>query len=787
MKTRPSAFGAYILKLLALLSVFSTAASTGWAKGTPQAPTCSRSLWLAMASPGNVVVRTEPNSGNATFDVPIALLPFVQWSKDGSCAQPESAGLKITLTIAPLGGGGAFTFTQNFQLPKPLNPGQQPLPGRLSFPVPAGSLPAGSIPAECTVEGVLSVVFGPPSSTGAGTLSSTGGTMVCLVEPAPNASGAARLDVRYLPLDKKGTEIFPTCRRGDQAIFYFLINNNDANNSATLDLESEGKQIARLPDGFAPNDPQLAYSSLVHSISNPLPGTETFAAAFTDELAPGALIPEPDPDTSGPIALARTGVVVAPLGSIIVPVSMRSYAASADGSCSQRFLKVTGKFADMTPALGCASSGLVVGNVGSKSPLLEISDTIKSSSRVSASWTPAELFDEQSPIEGASIHGAGNLSIGQLSDPRRTETAGANVPLSQTGNVRFPISVTDSLRLDRKFASLNCRVDALAPDPANAGALALLCDGFHTAFAGALSGPLPSNVRVRLPLIVPNPIRHMLFDIFYDVSTDSLQLTEPNPPIGVNPISYSGTLAELIKRPPANLRVDLGTTRTFTLRSQLGLPVITTTPIGLSQTMSQPGNAAAIEVTTTPEILGAKWRTGLFPAAASSLSCGNHGLLGTPIQLAFNPEKAAENDTENISVLNISVAGAANSPARVPVDLRAVYDICLQDDSNGNSLALNSGTGDYVLCQNGRVFKVLGKPWRFTGTIKLIGSVIHLDDVLMTTGDLGFPTGFYLVSADFDFLNKTGTVSVKLSAGSVSGSQIFPVNDTNTADSDCCH
>src|SRR5207244_5421886 len=121
-----------------------------------------------------------------------------------------------------------------------------------------------------------------------------------------------------------------------------------------------GRQAARLPDGFVPTDAAAPYAAGVYAISNPLPDTDTFPAAFADPVSPGALLQQPDPGTPDPFHLAQTGIIIAPLQSIIVPIAIRSHGMCKSGSCNERSVRVEGTFSDGKPALGRAGTALLV-------------------------------------------------------------------------------------------------------------------------------------------------------------------------------------------------------------------------------------------------------------------------------------------------------------------------------------------------------------------------------------------------------------------------------------------
>jgi hypothetical protein len=92
--------------------------------------------------------------------------------------------------------------------------------------------------------------------------------------------------------------------------------------------------------------------------------------------------------------------------------------------------------------------------------------------------------------------------------------------------------------------------------------------------------------------------------------------------------------------------------------------------------------------------------------------------------------------------------------------------ICLEDDSNGNILQLNTRTGDYLFRQCATGFTLAGK-----GAITICGCTITLQD----------PVADHNVIASIDTCQRRGQASVR-SASRVTGFTIF---DANTANDSC--
>ncbi|KAA3661582.1 MAG: hypothetical protein DWQ10_04235 [Calditrichaeota bacterium] len=113
----------------------------------------------------------------------------------------------------------------------PTTPGPQNLSGPATLTIPAGTVTPG-LNYTCTVVGTYSVTF-TGGSQGNGTISGTVDTEICIVEPSPINELVPHLDMSLLPVNNQP---FPVCRRGDQNTLFYLIENNDPNETVTLDL-----------------------------------------------------------------------------------------------------------------------------------------------------------------------------------------------------------------------------------------------------------------------------------------------------------------------------------------------------------------------------------------------------------------------------------------------------------------------------------------------------------------------------------------------------------------------
>ncbi|HEX9652426.1 MAG TPA: hypothetical protein VGA99_01840, partial [bacterium] len=278
-----------------------------WSCGGTPVPNCGRTMWLALLTPRNIVFRA-----GVPIQVPVGVMPYLFWNVNAPCAQPavgasapgvstpasifNNASLIINVTCTPLGGSpvqlGPFIY--NFDLPA--MPGIQPNDS-VSFDVPAGTFD-GSVPVICDVSGTYAVDF--TNGTGAGMLSASNQTEVCIVPPSADDVNLPRLDFKYIP--KQGG-LFERLRRGDQGYFYFLASNNDLRNSVELNLTTNLDSRGNLPDGFNPGDPAQAYQSLVYSTQD-LRG-DFYTHNFVDNPADWQALPYGDPQNN-PTSLNKT-------------------------------------------------------------------------------------------------------------------------------------------------------------------------------------------------------------------------------------------------------------------------------------------------------------------------------------------------------------------------------------------------------------------------------------------------------------------------------------------------
>ncbi len=590
--------------------------------GTP-APPCGRSVSLAKFTPGVVVF---PPAGGA-ISVPIGVLPFAWWNPNPVCAQPTSASLMLTLTCFP---SGVVIGPQNFTVATPTFPGPQPVGGPVTFVIPAGTFPAGSPPQICLVSGVYTVTFSDNVM-----LSFTGDTEVCIVPPSPLDASEPRLDMQYIKLDDDG---YRTCRRGDQANFYFLIANNDPDEAVNLDLSSIGRQTAQLPDGYTA---ETAYDDDVYSISMPVPGTDAFAAAFGDELMPGELLPDPDPSIPNDQLLER-GFSLQPCEATIICITMRSNGMCGNGSCNERLVKVEGSFVGGDPALACASTLYVVDDAPAKTVLCEVLDSVKVNEISEAVWSPTQYGDIFGPFPHAKTFAVGNLPPG--ADPGY-QTTGDNIPspFFQAGSEY--IRLTDSpqqINYSVNYFSAQC--DVGVNDVTLVG-----LDNFNQDFFAV---PVISFQFSTEPL-----------ELIFDLPLDQLSI------FLASEIIYDGPIDSFFVNPLPEFCIDPEVCRIFQKRSDLSDKSIFVEPPVVSRLFDVPNSDPGCDTLTVFDNLGdlAVWDAtisgdGLILPSTSGMGdlefCYD-GINALPVVPATT-----------ISFIDVECPDALGVPLRVPVAIR---------------------------------------------------------------------------------------------------------------------
>ena len=299
--------------------------------------TCLKSMVMAKCSPGTVLL---PPATAVTFPIPVNLFVKTNNPAPGCAPCPIPAvpiSARIDMVVSPLLGGPttatAFISTATATMTLPIaTPG-----GSFNgYSVPI-TVPAGTAPGAYRVVGRTTVNFSDGLS-----LNQSGDTVVCLVDPAPGNPSVPRLSVTLL------TPVFPRLAAGDQHQARYRIMNNDPTNSVTVNAFANGRQAAVRPQG-----------------ANEVQGVFTISSPFGDDFpiafGPAPCLPLPGHPFTQPEIMMPIPPI-APNSFFDVFVEIRSYGMCASGSCSESTLRVSGTFADSSPALACAATALYVDN-----------------------------------------------------------------------------------------------------------------------------------------------------------------------------------------------------------------------------------------------------------------------------------------------------------------------------------------------------------------------------------------------------------------------------------------
>jgi len=610
-------------------------------------PPCSRSIFLAKFAPATVVI---PASG--PINVPVGLLPFVTWDNtNNNCGQPSNAILTLTLNCTPVGGGATTVVGPvNIPVPVPVTPGAQPLGAPAIVTIPAGTI-TGTTPQICLVVGTYTVSFSG-GTIGNGDISGTGDTEVCLIEPSPIDASKPRLDVFYIPQDD---EEYLSCRRGDQGTAFFGIFNNDPNESVSLTLTSEGRQIAGLPDGISIDD---AVNENVRAISSIAPGTDTFPAAFADELLPGEFL-HGDPTASDPMGITRD-VLLGPGESTIIGLTMRSYAMCADGSCNERNFNLIGQFSDGTPALGCGSTVLIVDDEAPKSVLCEFKDEVKVAPNVDAIWSGA--FFQGENLHHANTHTIGNSENLFGFEGRGNLTRGLNF-----NEPDWPPMSSDYMRTEHHADQVSWNTLFFAED---LSFVPLINNVTLTGLPNTVDQA--NSLTNEFPLISFTEPGENPLDITLDISTDDLIISV------AGETAFDGNFADFLgDAPNMGFYVDLQTCRRISKVADLtdfiietdrqALPVFLREEGGLQLSKTNADEKDTINVfdqNGTPIAWEASYRGNGLSLEA------NTGSAGTPIIVVYNSTDVKSIPETNIGFVDVTSPTALNNPKVIPVSVR---------------------------------------------------------------------------------------------------------------------
>lgn len=408
--------------------------------GSPTPPSCPQSIYFAKTTTGSVLIP----AGSPAFTAPIGLSPFISWDDPTvACADPASASATFILSCTPPGGSAFSLGPVTFPLTTPTTPGAQ-ASSTVAFPIPAGTPPS-----VCTVMGTYDVVFG--AGIGTGTLSATGDTQVCLVEPSPSDSTLPRLDLQLITPPGGEPGVFPL-HQGDQTWIYFKAFNNDLTHSATFNFFSEGRQIAGLPDGF--DDEDAAYDAGVFRISNTDGDVFPSDFFFENDALPIDRLPgdplSPDPGRLDGEFTLEPGEVE------VFGIAINSFGACADGSCNERNICADVELTnggDPEFAKLCTQFAYLVDNeLGPRYPGLTVRDELKTHPQVDAQWSGVQFFDATGDLIDE-MHGMNLTPDNRIEDDLDIQTTGDDLRPGLPPEFQFPDMWFDQVTLPTTAAS----------------------------------------------------------------------------------------------------------------------------------------------------------------------------------------------------------------------------------------------------------------------------------------------------------------------------------------------
>lgn len=579
--------------------------------GTPQPPHCGRSVYLAKFAPSTVAV-----ADGEDITLPVGLLPHVVWSTDSDCAQPVSASLFLQVR-AVIGDTTNVFPTTPVDLPAPRTPGPQFFSGPARVTLPAGTIPTNALPLACTVQGTYTVNFG--TGAGGGSLSASGDVQVAMVKISPRilevqSESLGRLGVEYLPLDKRGTELFQIAAPGDQINSFFLVSNNDPDQPVDLTIRARVTQEARLPVGVETLD---AYNLGVYSLANPELQTERFTFEYTDNLDPGELLEQTSPDIVKTGSLSRV-VNLLPGHSVVVPIATRSWGSSSPGSVNQINLSAKGTFGDGSPALGKASTLHLVGSVAQRTPGIRVTDYIEVSPNTEALYSPLFLFNGGIQVPGLTTFAAGNQ--GPVGDEFPEGIALVGTGLSDFNTHEYPSFAMDWLIAPQAFDTFGWFAYNYPQAPDVTGSVR------NNVFVQNVDSIGKKGVRI--PHVLPNPLRDTdsTFDVVYNAGNDGFTVLEDSQPV------FSGTLRDFQKFKDLPIRYDSRSARTVThlVDNRAIVDIRPIAPV-INLTGESSPVQTHLELFIVPPLTEAKWKIGFKSKGSTLLEKSGEGNRTIPL------------------------------------------------------------------------------------------------------------------------------------------------------------
>ncbi|MEM7049363.1 MAG: hypothetical protein AAF604_06875 [Acidobacteriota bacterium] len=290
---------------------------------TPSPPVCGKTLILAKAAREVVLL---PAGG--TFDIDSLVYFGIGDFPAGSglCPPgPYTVDITYTATCTPAGDGGgsvvAATLSEGFN--------------EITVPI---TLPAGP-PRICTLAGTATVTL----ADGMILEARSGGSAVCVGDPAPGNPAVPRLDFELL--DPSPISLV---QPGDQGTHLYRITNNDPTETFTGILTVDLQNTSRLPAASGPMPPGTG----PFSISDPGLG-DNFPIGFEEHLFQGCLPQPPDP-RGMVISQVDRNILLPPGASFEFDLFVRPWSMCGHGSCAEGSLIVDGAFSGLDPAVACA-------------------------------------------------------------------------------------------------------------------------------------------------------------------------------------------------------------------------------------------------------------------------------------------------------------------------------------------------------------------------------------------------------------------------------------------------
>lgn len=500
-------------------------------EGTPRR-LCSRSVWFTMLAQQNIVL---PPDGQV--NLPLVLMPFVFWDTLAPCAQPALwNGDEDSPSRAPVQGEVSvnLSFT-SYNSGSMMDLGMQQFPISLNGPglqtmevtVDVSELPRGETWVG-NLAGTFTVNF--ENGFGAGSLCASGNATVCLIPPCNAEGDMPMVGLEYL---SPSAAAYQACRRGDQTYFHFGLTNYCLDKSAVVDLSTNIKQLAGLPDGFDPAMIVENYQDYVHAISDPT------ADYFNHVLYTGGStctqLEEGDPHTNPP---SQTGQVTLNAGeSKTVTVIMNSFGMCGNASCNKLDLGGEVTMSDGTESYVCSSTALYIDDVLPKSRRCEYEDHIKTDAFAGTCYTPATYFDMAGdPIPHATTHTYGSeLDGGQC-------LFGENVSSGQLSEK------TDVIRLDQDVLAYSAGYSLTYTGQT----------GFTENDVIAMGLPDMVDQSVVIPVITYAPDFHISIGIQFNEDLVTIQSADQTTTY------FEGSWAGFMDEPPPDFSYDMNSCRTFT-------------------------------------------------------------------------------------------------------------------------------------------------------------------------------------------------------------------------------